>query len=99
MSVIRIGSPAVPVKITETGTCLAKLEHIWQAARRYAKRRGYRVIKTYGESVSPRFRNSPSPRGSDTCRYRLVIRFTSARYLIINSRGRWSGRAVRKTKI
>ncbi len=48
MSVIRLGSPAVPVKITEYGTYLAKLEHIWQAARRYAKRRGYNVMETYG---------------------------------------------------
>ncbi len=48
MSVIRLGSPAVPVKITETGTCLTKLEHVWQAARRYAQRRGYNVVETYG---------------------------------------------------
>lgn len=46
--IIRLGSPAIPVKITEQGTCLAKLEHIWQAARVYAKRRGYRVVETYG---------------------------------------------------
>lgn len=48
MSVIRLGNPAIPVKITETVTCLAKLEHIWQAARRYAGRNGYNVIETYG---------------------------------------------------
>lgn len=48
MSVIRLGSPAIPVKITEYGTCLAKLEHIWQSARVYAKRNGYRVVETYG---------------------------------------------------
>ncbi len=48
MSVIKLGNPAVPVKITDYGTCLAKLEHIWQAARRYARRRGYNVVETYG---------------------------------------------------
>ncbi len=48
MSIIRLGSPAIPVKITEYGTCLAKLEHLWQAARRYSKRNGYRVVETYG---------------------------------------------------
>jgi len=48
MSVIRLDNPAVPVKITEHGTYLAKIEHVWQAARRYARRRGYNVIETYG---------------------------------------------------
>ena len=48
MSVIRVGSPAVPVKITEYGTYLAKLEHIWRAARQYAKINDYKVIVTYG---------------------------------------------------
>lgn len=48
MSIIRLGNSAFPVKITGQGTCLAKLEHIWQAARRYAKRYGYAVVETYG---------------------------------------------------
>lgn len=48
MSIIRLGNPAVPVKVTEYGTYLAKLEHIFRAARRYAKRNGYNVIETYG---------------------------------------------------
>lgn len=48
MSIIKLGNPAIPVKITEYGTCFAKLEHIWQAARRYAKERSYNVIETYG---------------------------------------------------
>ena len=48
MSIVRLGDPTVPVKITDRGTCLAKLEHVWQAARRYAKRRGYLVVETYG---------------------------------------------------
>ena len=37
MSVMRLGSPAIPVKLTEYGTQFAKLSHIWLAARRYAK--------------------------------------------------------------
>lgn len=48
MSVIRLGDPPIPVRITEFGTRLAKLEHVFQAARRYAKRNGYQVIETYG---------------------------------------------------
>ena len=48
MSIIKLGNPAVPVNITEYGTCLAKLEHVWQAARHYAKRHGYKVVETYG---------------------------------------------------
>lgn len=48
MSVIRLGSPGIPVKITEHGTYLAKLEHVWQAARVYARRNGYQIVETYG---------------------------------------------------
>lgn len=48
MSIVRLGDPAVPVVFTERGTCLAKLEHVWQAARRYAERNGYQVVETYG---------------------------------------------------
>ena len=48
MSVIRLGNPAIPVKITETGTYLAKVHHIWQGARRYAKSHGYKTVETYG---------------------------------------------------
>lgn len=48
MSIIKLGSPPVPVKITEHGTCIAKLEHVWQAARRYARQNGYKVVETYG---------------------------------------------------
>lgn len=48
MSIIKLGCPAIPVKITEYGTCLAKLEHVWQAARKYAVRHGYKVVETYG---------------------------------------------------
>ncbi len=48
MSIVRLGNPAVPVKITEYGTCLAKLEHVWQAPRQYARQNCYKVIETYG---------------------------------------------------
>ncbi len=48
MSVIRLGSPPIPVKITEYRTYLAKLEHVWRAARRYTKKHDYKVIETYG---------------------------------------------------
>lgn len=48
MSVIRLGDPAFPVKITERGTCLCKLEHVWQSARRYAARNNYQVVESYG---------------------------------------------------
>jgi hypothetical protein len=48
MNVIRLGNPAVPVKITERGTCLAKLEHVWQAARQYAYLKGHKVDEAYG---------------------------------------------------
>lgn len=54
MSVIRLGNPAVPVKITGGGTYLAKLEHVWQAARRYAKQHRYDGIETYSVAdISP----------------------------------------------
>jgi hypothetical protein len=54
MSIIRLGSPAIPVKITERGTCQAKLEHVWQAARRYAKRHGYDVVESFGvKDIAP----------------------------------------------
>lgn len=64
MSVIRLGSPAIPVKITEQGTCLAKLEHVWQAARRFAKRNGYKVVKPMVSWMLPRFEAMSYLRGS-----------------------------------
>ena len=54
MSIIRLGNSAFPVKITEQGTYLAKLEHVFQAGRIYARQRGYSVVETYGVvSVAP----------------------------------------------
>jgi hypothetical protein len=48
MSIISLGSPAISVKITEYGTRLAKLEHIWRAARKYAKEYRYKIVETCG---------------------------------------------------
>lgn len=47
-NVIKLGNPSIPVKILDNGECLGKLEHLWQAARRYAKRNSYNVIESYG---------------------------------------------------
>lgn len=46
--VIRFGDPAIPAKITEFGTYIAKLDHIWRAAGTYAKRNNYNLLETYG---------------------------------------------------
>jgi hypothetical protein len=46
--VIRLGNPAKPVKITEYGTHIAKLDHIWRAATRYAKQNNYKLLEMYG---------------------------------------------------
>lgn len=46
--VIRLGDPAIPVKVTEYETYVAKLDHIWRAARQYAKRNNYKLLEMYG---------------------------------------------------
>jgi hypothetical protein len=46
MNVIRLGNPAIQVKITETGTCVAKLEYVRQVTRHYAGQNDYNVIET-----------------------------------------------------
>jgi len=46
--VFRLGDPAIPVGLTEYGTYIAKLDHIWQAARTYARRNNYKILETYG---------------------------------------------------
>ncbi len=48
MDIIRLGSPAIPVKVTEQGTFIVKLEHIWRAARTFARINGYKTVETYG---------------------------------------------------
>jgi hypothetical protein len=39
---------AIPVKVTEQGTFIAKLEHVLRAARINAKSHRYSVVGTYG---------------------------------------------------
>lgn len=48
MSDLRLGSPAIPVAVTDEGTCVAKLSDIWQAARKYAEANNYKVMEGYG---------------------------------------------------
>lgn len=48
MDEIRLGKPSIPVFFTEEGTCLARLEDIWQAARVYADQKGYKVMEDFG---------------------------------------------------
>ena len=48
MGIIKLGQPAIPVKLLDNGTCLAKLEHLWQAARRYAKKHELKISESYG---------------------------------------------------
>lgn len=48
MNIIRLGRLAIPVKVTGQGTFIAKLDHLWRAAREYARRNGCNVFETYG---------------------------------------------------
>lgn len=64
MSIIRLGSPAVPVKITETGTCLAKLEHVWQAGRNMQEETVITSLKLTSLSALHRFEVTQYERGS-----------------------------------
>ena len=48
MSDIRLGNPSIPVSVSDEGTCVANLTDIWQAARKYAKKNNYKVMKDYG---------------------------------------------------
>jgi hypothetical protein len=47
MSVVLVGDPPFPAKETD-GRMVAKVEHVWHAARRYANRHGYRYTSSYG---------------------------------------------------
>ena len=42
------GNPPFPAFLTEHGTMLAKMEHIWHSARRWAKQHGHKYDSTYG---------------------------------------------------
>ena len=43
--VLRLGHPAIPVGITQYGTQVAKLDHIWRAARTYARQNNYKLLE------------------------------------------------------
>lgn len=47
MMIITLGDPPFPVAIGN-GQFIAKLEHVWHSARRYAKRHGYQYTSSYG---------------------------------------------------
>lgn len=46
--VIKLGIPPFPAALTENGTFLAKIEHVWHSARRYALLNGYEYINSFG---------------------------------------------------
>ena len=48
MSIIRVGTPPFPAKLLESGRMIAKIEHIWHSARRYARQHGYEYTSSYG---------------------------------------------------
>ena len=45
--ILKVGDPCFPAKLQD-GRFIAKMEHIWFAAERYAKRHGYQYNSTYG---------------------------------------------------
>lgn len=45
--IIKIGTPPFPAAQTEFGY-VAKIEHVWHSARRYAKSNGYEYVNSYG---------------------------------------------------
>ena len=47
MSVVLAGNPPFPAKECG-GHMIAKVEHIWHSARRWAIRHGYQYTSTYG---------------------------------------------------
>ena len=53
MSIVLVGNPPFPAKAV--GSCMvAKVEHIWHSARRWAKQNGYKYVASYGvEGVAP----------------------------------------------
>jgi hypothetical protein len=48
MKIVLVGSPPFPAAQLESGQMLAKMEHIWHAARRWAQQNGYEYTSTYG---------------------------------------------------
>jgi len=45
--IVKFGFPPFPAKL-EAGQAIAKIEHVWHAARRYAKLHGHRYTSSYG---------------------------------------------------
>ena len=48
MKIDLVGSPHFPAAQLESGRLLAKREHVWYAARRWAKQNGHEYTSTYG---------------------------------------------------
>lgn len=46
--VVQIGNPPFPAAVLENGRMIAKVEHVWHSARRYAKANGHQYTSTYG---------------------------------------------------
>jgi hypothetical protein len=46
--IIKVGSPPFPAALTAHGTFIAKMEHIWRAARRWTAKKEYIVDESYG---------------------------------------------------
>jgi hypothetical protein len=53
MSVVLVGNPPFPAKEVSS-FMVAKVEHIWHSARRWAGISGYKYVPSYGvEGVAP----------------------------------------------
>jgi hypothetical protein len=51
--IIKLGDPPFPAHL-DSDLATAKVEHVWHAARRYAKRHSHRYTSSYGvEGVAP----------------------------------------------
>lgn len=43
-----LGRPSIPVSVTMQGTCIAKLEDIWEVVRQFVRIYNYKVMEDYG---------------------------------------------------
>jgi hypothetical protein len=48
MRIARIGNPPFPAASLEQGQMIAKMGHLWHAARRWAKQNGHQYTSSYG---------------------------------------------------
>ena len=54
MSVELVGDPPFPAAMCDDGYMIAKMEHIWHSARRWAERNGHSYVSSYGvEGIAP----------------------------------------------